>query len=234
MPKVTVLQTDDRESVDYMLLTRQVNEKICKKFGFNYIFIKNTDTHPHMHVSFRKLFIANDFLYNSDDDFLVYLDTDAWIQNGEWLNDLLNDLEKNDNKHGCFSRDPYVKKNTYINAGSYIIKNNQFTKQMFKDIINHIENDKSYHNGWPHDQYYMSNYIYNNKDFFNIFIPTILNTPFGEILRHNWRKNEKMYNDLYSLINSDIIINNIPFDIEKHYDNEPFPNIIEDGYEYDC
>ena len=41
MPKVTVLQTDDRESVDYMLLTRQVNEKICKKFGFNYIFIKN-------------------------------------------------------------------------------------------------------------------------------------------------------------------------------------------------
>ena len=202
-------------------------------FGYNYVFVENTDSHPNMHATFRKVYVVNDILCNSNDDFLVYLDTDAWIQNGEWLNDLINDLQENDNKHGCYSRDPYVKKNTFINAGSFIIKINDFTKKMYQDIIFHLENDDSYHNVWPHDQHYMSNYIYNNKDYFNVFVPNILNTPFGEILRHNWRKNDQMYNDLYNLINSDIIKKNIPFDIEKYYDNAPFPNIIEDGYEYD-
>jgi len=233
MPKVTVLQTDDRLSLDYLLLSIQVNTKMCKKFGYNYLFVENIDNNK-MHAAIRKICVVNEILCNSNDDFLVFADSDAWIQNGKWLNDLLNDLQKNDNKHGCFSRDPYVKKNTYINAGSFILKINEFTKNMYQDIICHLENDKSYHNGWPYDQYYISNYVYNNKDFFNIFIPTILNTPFGEILRHNWHKNEKMYNDLYSLINSDIIINNIPFDSDKYYDNEPFPNVTEDGYEYHC
>ena len=233
MVKITVVQTDDRVSVDYVGLSRQVNEKMSNIFGYNYVFVENTDCHPNMHATFRKVYVVNDILCNSNDDFLVYLDTDAWIQNGEWLNDLINYLQENDNKHGSYSRDPYVKKNTFINAGSFIIKINDFTKKMYQDIIFHLENDDSYHNGWPHDQHYMSNYIYNNKDYFNVFVPNILNTPFGEILRHNWRKNDQMYNDLYNLINSDIIKKNIPFDIEKYYDNAPFPNIIEDGYEYD-
>jgi hypothetical protein len=58
------------------------------------------------------------------------LDSDAWIQNGYWLNDIINNLINNYEKHGCFSRDPYIKINTFINSGSFIIKNNDFIKEL--------------------------------------------------------------------------------------------------------
>ena len=46
----------------------------------------------------------------------------------------------------------------------------------------------------------MSEYVFNHKENFNVFIPTILNTPIGIILRHNWSKNKAMYDDPNKII----------------------------------
>ena len=71
--------------------------------------------------------IVNDFLQKNEKyDILVFLDSDAWIQNGYWLNDIINNLINDKQKQDCFSRDPYVKKNTFINSGSFIVKINDF------------------------------------------------------------------------------------------------------------
>jgi hypothetical protein len=151
------------------------------------------------------------------------------------LNDIINNLINNREIQGCFSRDPYVKKNTFINSGSFIIKNNDFTKKMYNTLIKDLYNNNSYHNEWPYDQYYISKYIFENKENFTIFIPDILNTPIGKVLRHNWLKNQKMYDDLFALysdINNDLCFGKTNF-IEKHYyDEQKFPNTIENGYEY--
>jgi hypothetical protein len=106
---------------------------------------------------------------------------------------------------------------------------------MYKTIINDLDRDTNYHNSWPFDQYYISKYIFENKEHFVIFVPDILNTPIGKVLRHNWLKNQKMYNDLNTLIelkNEDIHIDKKIFVETYYYDNNIFPNTIETGYGY--
>jgi hypothetical protein len=237
MVKVCVLQTDNRPSLNYLLETQKVNKKFCDILGYDYKFIY-LDNHYIVDNKTAKLYIVNNFLQNSNYDVFVFLDSDAWIQNGYWLNDIINNLINNDEKHGCFSRDPYLKKNTFINSGSFILKINKFTKNFYNDLIINLENDikNGFFNkyGWE-DQYYISKYIFENKENFTIFVPDILNTPLGKVLRHNWWKNEKMYDDLsmlYRDINNDLCFGKTYF-IEKHYyDEKDFPNTIENGYEY--
>ena len=237
MVKVCVLQTDNRLSLDYLLETQRVNKKFCEILGYDYKFIY-LDNNYNVDNKTAKIYIVNNFLQNSNYDILIFLDSDAWIQNGYWLNDIINNLINNDEKQGCFSRDPYVKKNTFINSGSFILKINKFTKKMYNELIMNLENDirngvfNKY--GWE-DQYYISKYIFENKEKFTIFIPDILNTPLGNVLRHNWCKNDKMYDDLnilYYSINNDIYFGKTSFIEKYYYDEQVFPNIIENGYEY--
>lgn len=237
MVKVYVLQTDNRVSLNYLLKTQQVNKKFCDILGYDYEFIY-LDNHYNVDNKTAKLYIVNTFLQNSNYDILIFLDSDAWIQNGYWLNDIINNLINNDEKQGCFSRDPYVKKNTFINSGSFILKINNFTKDFYNELVMNLENDiknKVFNKyGWE-DQYYISKYIFENKEKFTIFIPDILNTPLGKVLRHNWYKNQKMYDDLNEIMilkNEDICVAKTYFIEKDYYDEQPFPNIIEYGYEY--
>jgi len=233
MPRVCILQTDNRLKLDYLLLTQQQNKKICDHFGYTYLFIEmNMEKYKGFRPEMQKIFIVNDYLKNATDDILVFLDSDAWVQNGVWLEQLILFLENDNNKHGCFSRDPYVKKNTYINSGSFVLKVNQFTKNMYQEIISNVNIDSTHHNSWPFDQIYISDFVFRNRKYFNIFIPSIMNTPIGEILRHNWWKTPKMYNDLHLSINSYIVATQPILNIEACLDNECFPNIAEHGYEY--
>ena len=107
---------------------------------------------------------------------------------------------------------------------------------MYNIIIKDLYNNNIYHNKWPYDQYYISKYIFENKENFTIFIPDILNTPLGKVLRHNWCKNQKMYDDLNEIIialkNQDICVAKTYFIEKDYYDEKNFPNIIENGYEY--
>ena len=238
MVKVCVLQTDNRVSLNYLLKTQEVNKKYCDILGYDYEFIY-LDNHYNVDNKTAKLYIVNTFLQNSNCDILIFLDSDAWIQNGNWLNDIINNLINNDEKQGCFSRDPYVKKNTFINSGSFILKINKFTKDFYNELVMNLENDikngvfNKY--GWE-DQYYISKYIFENKEKFTVFIPDILNTPIGKILRHNWCKNQKMYDDLneilISLQNQDICVSKTDFIEKDYYDEQDYPNIIVSGYEY--
>ena len=236
MVKVCVLQADNRPSLNYLLKTQEINKKYCDILQYEYLFLElDNNKYGNIHPATKKIQIVNDFLQNTNYGILVFLDSDAWIQNGYWLNNIINNLINNEEKQGCFSRDPYVAKNTFINSGSFIIKNNDFTKKMYNTIISDLVNNHDYHNNWPYDQYYISNYIFENKDSFNIFVPDILNTPIGKILRHNWLKNQTMYNDLDKLlndINNNLCISDSNLVESDYYDKEEFPNKILYGYEY--
>jgi hypothetical protein len=236
MIKVYILQTDNRPSLNYLLKTQLVNKQFCEILGYEYVFLEfKNNEYGNIHPATKKIYIVNDFLLNTECDILVFLDSDAWIQNGYWLNDTINNLMNNYKKQGCFSRDLYLRNNTFINSGSFIIKNNDYTKKMYSNLIKDLENDNSCHCIWPFDQHYISKYIFENKEDFTIFIPHILNTPMGTILRHNWWKNEMMYYDLdrlHHIINTNLYIDKSAFIEEEFYDENIFPNIDDNGCQY--
>jgi len=229
------LQADNRPKLNYLLLSKQVNKKVCDKFGYNYLFLEIDNTKYNLSTKqYIKLYLVNEVLQNSKDDVLVFLDSDAWVQNGFYLNDMIQHLSNDANKHGCFSRDPYLRQNTFINSGSFILKINEFTKKMYSEIVDLFDTDlrnnknndiivRKKNRGWC-DQFYISNFVFSNKQIFNIFVPDILNTPIGKVIRHNWCKNDKMFTDMNEIINNDIISDNSSLDFETYYDNEPFPN----------
>jgi hypothetical protein len=254
MANITILQADNRPDLNYLLLTQEVNKKVCDYFGYKYSFIKIDDSqYTYLHPATKKIYIVNDFINNSnydrhDDDnnnnIVVFLDSDAWVQDSFKLHEIIENLQNNEIKHGCFSRDPYLKKNTFVNSGSFILKINDYTRKMYSEIISSLENDENnsqYKNNWPYDQFYISNYVFNHRNDFNIFVPDILNTPMGKVLRHNWHKTGRMYHDLYDIIHNPIVDKNIDSDpdidnslaiLEKYYDEEVFPNIHEVNFEY--
>jgi hypothetical protein len=237
MVNVCVLQTDNRPSLDYLLKTQEVNKKTCSILGYEYKFILFENNFNVDHKS-AKLYIVSEFLQKTNNDILVFLDSDAWIQNGYWLNDMINRLINTEEKQGCFSRDPYEIKNTFINSGSFIIKINNYTKQLYKESIISFENDIKNNTlnkfGWK-DQWYISKYVFENKEKFVIFTPYVLNTPEGKVLRHNWAKNQKMYKDLNELssnLNSGKYFSNTLFFQEDYYDELDYPNKTDMPYNY--
>jgi hypothetical protein len=250
MPNITILQADDRPNLYYLLLTQQVNKNICDHFGYKYVFITidKNKYYTNVHPATKKIYIVNEFLNDfsnhkdtndTKDDILVFLDSDAWVQNGFWLDEIIKQLQNNVEKQGCFSRDTYKTDCTFINSGSFILKINDYTRKIYSEIINSLENDKTtsyYKKNWPYDQFYISNYVFNHKEDFYIFVPDILNTPLGKVLRHNWWKNKRMYNDLNHLIENNVIeidkmyfchINKSDLDFKKYIDAELFPNTDE-------
>lgn len=255
--KVLILQTDNRDNVDYLALTKMANKLIAEnmntvlentkeyEYTYEFRFMKESYYIPeNIHPSTGKINIIKEIVdenVNDDNsepyDVLVFLDSDAWIQNPEYIHFLIKKLMDNDKKNGCFSRDPYLLINSYINSGSFILKLNNYTKKMFEKIKNHLIEDPTYHNKWFFDQYYISDFIFKNKEDFYIFVPHILNTPYGHILRHCWWKSQKLFSDLYALL--DIQRNTkqnykrqMRIDYDAELDDKCFPNINNDCDEY--
>lgn len=243
MTRVCVLQTDNRPSLHYLLKTQKINKHLCSILGYDYMFlVNNNQKYKYLHPATKKIHIIYECLtyakFKSKYDVLVFLDSDAWIHNEYWLKQTIGHLMATNpdkqNKQGCFSRDPYEPHNTFINSGSFILKINEFTIQMYKSIIDDLYSNTEYHNQWPYDQYYISKYIFEKKDSFIVFAPDVLNTPQGKVLRHNWLKNKQMHDELDACIvciSTNNTNNTIKDDTIKdklnlleHYDCNDYPN----------
>lgn len=248
IPSVTVLQSDNRVNNKMVNLSMKINENACKTLNYDYKFIntieiinkyKLNNSWSKINFILAKIFVVNEFLKTCNTDYIIYLDTDAWIQEKYYMKQLINKLH-NSSYNGAFSRDPYVYEATFINSGSFIIKVNDFIKNMYKNIINTFNKfggvnftknnmilDKTDKNDNYKkvfgDQYFISDCIYNNKNKFLIFEPTILNTPNGIILRHNWWKDIKLYDDADKILNCYIFKSDI-FNFNKYLDNKSYPS----------
>lgn len=181
-----------------------------------------------------KIFFINDILKTCEAKvkFIVFIDSDAWIQNPVHLHTIIETLNASDQLNGAYSRDPYMKTNTFINSGGFILKVNEFTRSLYREMLQEYTKNVADHRDWPYEQRSVSSVIHKYRDFFLIFKPDVLNTPNGKVLRHNWWKNGKMYQDLYDNLNP-----TIPFiiperlDIEGETDTAVFPN-VEDNTDY--
>ena len=204
---IYVYQTDNRPTLGYLIQTMKVNMHYSNINKYKYIFeemkIDNKgavclygEDKGTFHPALYKIMMVNRFLSKDvfgDADILIFLDSDAWIHNPVMLEKLLNSLPSS--KQGIFSRDPYTKRNTFINSGSFIIKINQYSKEMYsyleKEVLKSEDNMGGIYcgNSWPYDQIYISDFVFKNKDDFIIYEPEIINTPIGKIIKHSWFKN---------------------------------------------
>ena len=91
--KVCVIQTDNRPNLKYLELTKFVNTKFCESLNYKYEFIlfSNSDYETEYHPATKKILIINTLLGISTDDIIIFLDSDAWIQNPSWLNEIVLD-----------------------------------------------------------------------------------------------------------------------------------------------
>jgi len=226
--KVRVIQADNRPILYYIELTKKVNECACNNLSYNYTFVQIPPQYTsRMHPAATKILVVNDYLQTATDDILIFLDSDAWIHNEKHLDKIVKQLAKDPSKHGCYSRDTYVKKNTYINSGAFILKVDGYSRNMYRDLVEELSVNSRHHNAWPFDQYYISKFVYEHRTDFIIYKPEVFNTPVGIVLRHNWNKNEKMYVDLHEAVNNQEYTSS-PV---KFLDDQEFPNKI-DGVDY--
>ena len=246
--KILIFQTDNRQDLDFLGLTKWVNKNSVEYLNnteyqdnifYNYEF-KHMDASYYQpqnyHPAVGKINVVRELLNKNEkeSDILVFLDSDAWIQNPNYLHDLIKKLLAEPNKHGCFSRDPYIDSNDYINSGSFIIKINDYTINLYNEIFAFLQQDHSHHREFRYDQYYISPKICEKKDDFLIFIPHIINTPEGQIIRHHWWKTHSMYDDLYKLVDANHHYSKPfePFSFVETMDERPYPNPNKEDYEY--
>ncbi len=249
MIKVLVIQTDNRDYVDYVGLSKLTNKRQVERLNqlqeskpsnpkiefINQFVVLEPRFYQNINPATAKINVLQELLNNATEDYIVFLDTDAWIQTPEYLIQLILMLHDKTNVHGAYSRDPYLIENDYINSGSFILKIDDYNREMYKEIKADLDADPSRHHSWSYDQYYISKHIHRRKDDFLIFIPHILNTPDGIILRHSWWKNYKLFGDLYAVLDCH---NNNTFktpewvDITSFLDNAPYPNPDDSGHRY--
>jgi hypothetical protein len=256
--KVLVLQCENRTTLDYLGLTKRSLEYMINYSNMNenmsgyvyeYKYMNVDDRYCYLdgkpiHPACAKVNIIKEVLENTDAYYLVFLDSDAWINDIHRLHYLLKMMDstsnsKYSNKHGAISRDPYRKRNTYINSGSFLLKVGDYTRNMYAELVEMMRRDDSHLTEWTYDQHYISQYIMEHKDDFIVFVPNIMNTPSGIILRHNWYKTHRLYTDLYNIL--DVLYQSVelnqPFtiselDVDGHIDTAPYPNIMEEANEY--
>ncbi len=221
--KVCVLQIDNRPALKYLLLTRKVNMKMANELGYDYMFqLFNNKQYGQIDPRSKKIYLINQFLEQCKHDVVIFMDSDAWIQNSRLLKHIIDELIKNENIHGCISRDPYVHDCTFINSGVFAIKNNEYIKNMFKQLIKDMNAYPKYLNQFPHDQFYMSNFIQDHRSDFFVLNVDVFNTPDGKAIRHNWWKNDKMYKDLHDLLKGNVEIKIEPFVLNNYLNNMPY------------
>jgi hypothetical protein len=201
---IEVVQTDNRDNLDYLILSQRVNQRMCDylKYSYNYIKMDASYTKD-VHPATAKVLVLNDYLQKTDKEIIIFIDSDAWIQNPDALDSIVSNL-KSSSANGCFSRDVYCMRNTYINSGGFILKVNDYVKGMYSKLSARLNtanlSDEHFKRNWPYDQNYISNYVYGNRSDFIIYKPNILNQPDGLVIRHNWLKNKAMYDDMNNLL----------------------------------
>ena len=250
--KILIVQSETRKDANYLTLTqRSLKEKaipflnsqmVFSKQFYEYKFIDMKEyTYRNRHPAVGKLFLFRELLEyeHGEYDILIFLDSDAWINNAHYLMQLMTHLMLHPEKHGCFSRDPCRIENTFVNSGSFILKMNDYNRRMMHSVFIHFyeEGAKKHHTDWPYDQVYLSNYIFEHKEDYFVFHREMINTPFWKVLRHNWWKDNRLYIDLYNILENSFDYGQrkeAELVLEDQLDDTEFPNTYDTPNIYKC
>lgn len=238
-PHVVLLQAENRPltKVGYMLLSNIVNLAACEEHGWEYVYkdMREFERYTELvqgagwHPATFKIEALREFMRSlPQGTVLIFLDSDAWIHDGFLMHRAVMELWRNREKvMGAFSRDPYMKKNTFVNSGSFMLIVNANVLMMYDEIFDTVMQQPSHKHEWPFDQFYISDYVHKHRGSFIVWKDTVINTPIGSVIKHNWFKDGRMWVDLWQKVEKIESGNQIA--IWK--DDQPYPNTV-DGNEY--
>jgi len=175
---------------DYWSTSSLINRLKCRVMGCGYqsLAIRPKD-HPKRNITWAKIRILLDFMgQHPEIDIVAFLDSDAFVRDERRFKALVEYLAGDPNKHGIFSRDPLMPKNTYINTGCMILKNNDDVRTFLETVWEDADRCPQYRWEWPHEQHAASDFIASHREAYFICRTAVLNTPCGEIVRHSWWK----------------------------------------------
>jgi hypothetical protein len=209
---------------DFVRLNVKLNSFIAEKNNWSYIyhtFSPSLNSTPH----WQKIDIVARYL--AECEWLVFLDTDAWIRDPVLLSSFIDFLIQRDYK-GAFSREPYLLGIPFVNTGSFILKSTSKTLELWMNMIKEQEKILNRFEP-PFEESLVAKRIYQNKSMFYICEPTLLNTPSGKILRHYWSKSEWMYKlmleDLIAINECDQQVPDLTsINFELYKDKDDFPS----------
>lgn len=245
--KTYILQFDNREILDikhpprslwYFPFVQKINKFASNVLNYQYEF-HNYQYNFDGHGAIEKIFFIDEFLNRKtaqNNEIIVFLDCDAWINHCFALDSLVQHIYSNDKILGAFSRDHYHAGSSFVNTGAFILKNNQKSRKLYKTIIKSLKADDSHYDKWAFDQYYIAKEVFKNKEDFLIFEPQIMNSPVGKIIQHDWNKDEWTYYRLKFLHdNLESIKSNAKLDYLSKLCKLPYPHeidILEQGLKY--
>lgn len=209
---------------DFWTVTSLINQHKAQLMGFSYKHITTSQEkhYPDRYITWSKIRVLIEFLQNADEnDIVVFLDSDAWIRDHNNFKSLLSHFAQQKDKHGMFSRDPKISYNTFINTGCIVLKNTPYARNFVHTIWDMLPQKPEKRYEWPHEQYFASKLVEENKNHFIITKVSVLNTPCGEIVRHVWYKDmlpELLMDEAFAcLANSSHGQTNV-FDLTKYID----------------
>lgn len=199
---------------DYWSVSSLINQMKCSAMYCDYVRVIIEPRHyRYRHVTWGKIRILLDFMQeNPEIDIVAFLDSDAFVRDEFRFQSLVKLLADSPEKHGIFSRDPLMPKNTYINTGCMILKNDAFIRDFLEAVWDDIHRSPRYRWEWPHEQHSASAFVKENRDAFFVCKTSVFNTPCGEIVRHSWWK------ELFEEIAMDEVLANLAKSLCREHD----------------
>ena len=81
-----------------------------------------------------------------------------------------------------------MSKNTYVNTGCMILKNDAFIHEFLGTVWRDADREQRYRLEWPWEQFLVSAFVQSHREAFHVCRTAVLNTPCGQIVRHSWWK----------------------------------------------
>jgi hypothetical protein len=128
-PNIHIYTADNRD-LEYIKLSTEHNFNISKKYNFKYTFI-NDFNYGEYPPYWMKVFKIRELMNDINNDYLVWVDSDAVLTSN--LDEIKRIVENIKDKVFYISRDHPEWESNGINAGVWIVKNNNLGKK-FMDI----------------------------------------------------------------------------------------------------
>lgn len=164
---------DDRSKEEYVQIHNNNILDYCKKYGYNYKFYDKKKIN--LNNYWYKIYLVLKELENNNYDYVIWLDSDTIILDFTIdIKDIINSYNSD-----IFVVDDNISVHENINAGIFIIKNNDVGKQFLKDCLNSLKpmcvrKDNSLNGKWArtcYEQGIMNKIIIEKYDKYTTVLP---------------------------------------------------------------
>ena len=216
--KIAVCTWYDNGIKKYADIAKDINQKYCDLHGYDLI-IKHERKLKERQQQWECIPAVLDIVEENKYEYIVWIDADAVFRlNHDKFNLLETYINKNKDKDFILSAD--VPGYDIINTGVFIVKSNDYTKNILKNIIKSELKECKNYNKFGHEQECMCHFFKNNIN--NFKINTII---LEEGILQSWHKANKYINKVYD---NSLILHLAGVNNEKRY--EIFKNLKENDY----